>query len=111
MLTAGISFGSWGVGTASVRRRKQGAEDEWGGRRKGERQRGREAEERGREREGECIICYCLSAFFAIVNPLEMEISHINMHCIIPSSQTNCFCELVLYLKRHTDEGYGENVK
>lgn len=52
-------------------------------------------------------------AFFATVNPLEleMEISHINKRCIIPSSEANCFCKLVLSLKRHTDEGYEVNVK
>ena len=30
-------------------------------------------------------------AFFAVLNPLEMEVFHINMHCIIPSRRANCF--------------------
>lgn len=40
-----------------------------------------------------------------------MEISYINMHCIIPSIEADCFCELALSLKMHIDESDGVNVK
>lgn len=69
----------------------------------GERERARED---GRRRETKARELFVV--VFAIVNPLElgMEIPHINVHCIIPSSEANCCCKLALSLKRHTDEGY-----
>lgn len=91
MLTAGISFGSRGMGTTKSEQEGEGEERE---------------KETERERRTQFVV-----AFFAIVNPLEMEISHINMHCIIPSSEANCFYKLALSLKRQTNEVYGENEK
>lgn len=65
------------------------------------------------ERERETKARELFVVVFAIVNPFELgtEIPHINMHCIIPSSEANCFCKLALSWKRHTDEGYWVNVK
>lgn len=46
--------------------------------------RGRRERKKQRERRTKFVVV----AFFAIVNPLEMEISYIN---IIPSNEANCF--------------------
>lgn len=70
---------------------------------------GRGERQTARETERELVVV----TVFAPVNylVLEVEISHISLPCIIASSEANCFCELALFLKRHTDEGYEVNVK
>ena len=77
MQTAGLSFGSRGVGT--TKGEQEISQENGGG--GGEIEIGREG-----ERDTQFVI-----AFFAVLNPLEMEVFHINMHCIIPSRRANCF--------------------
>lgn len=105
-----MEAGEWEPQRARRRKQERGRMNGEGRDKKRDRETGRQKREGGRGRES-ALFVIAFSAFFAIVNPLEMEISHINMHCIIPSTETNCFCKLMLSLKRHTEEGYGENVK
>lgn len=84
---------------------KQGTESRGAGDTKGEKERVRkDGGRRGSSSLALCCLLFSLQLF-------EMEISHIKVHCIIPSSEANCFCKLALSLKRHADEGSGVKVK
>lgn len=94
MQRAGLSFGSSGVETT-----------------KGEQKRSQENGEGGGEIEREREILSLLLLSLQSLTPQRWKFSTSICTELFPPVKQIVFCKLALCLKRHTDEGYGENVK